>query len=125
MSEPESHEDWTRPSLANWQDPPYNRWAFSHLRELVPVQAIPRGDGPLVPLPRRAEAIDEVEIPLVQGGAETVAGIVEGTYTDGLVIVHDGDMIPRALLRGTGPDAAPSDVGVQVARQLRGRVSGR
>jgi len=35
-------------TLANWQDPPYNRWAFQHVRELVPSARIPRGDGFLV-----------------------------------------------------------------------------
>ena len=22
-------------TLANWQDPPFNRWAFQHVRELI------------------------------------------------------------------------------------------
>ena len=25
-----------RVTLANWQDPPFNRWAFQHVRELIP-----------------------------------------------------------------------------------------
>lgn len=104
MSEPEAHEHWTRPSLANWQDPPYNRWAFSHLRELVPVQTISRGSGPASPLPRRETSLDHLEIPLVQGGSETVAGIVEGTYTDGLVIVHDGDIVHERYFGETRPE---------------------
>ena len=40
-------------SAANWQDPPFNRWAFWHVRELLPTQPVPRGDGPVRPLPRR------------------------------------------------------------------------
>jgi hypothetical protein len=23
-------------TLANWQEPPFNRWAFQHVRELIP-----------------------------------------------------------------------------------------
>ena len=38
-------------TLANWQDPPFNRWSFSHLRELVPTQRIARGTGPVSLLP--------------------------------------------------------------------------
>ena len=30
-------------TLANWQDPPFNRWAFRHMRELIPSQPIPAG----------------------------------------------------------------------------------
>jgi hypothetical protein len=29
-----------RVTLANWQVLPYNRWAFSHMREIVPTQRI-------------------------------------------------------------------------------------
>jgi hypothetical protein len=35
----------SRVTLANWQDPPYNRWSFQHLRELIPTQRISRGHG--------------------------------------------------------------------------------
>ena len=41
-----------RVTLANWQDPPFNRWAFQHVRELIPTARIPRGDGPAWELPR-------------------------------------------------------------------------
>ena len=39
-------------TLANWGQPPYNRWAFQHVRELIPTAAIPRGDGPVWELER-------------------------------------------------------------------------
>ena len=39
-------------TLENWQEPPYNRWAFQHVRELLPTARIPRGDGPVWELPR-------------------------------------------------------------------------
>ncbi len=42
----------SRVTLANWQDPPFNRWAFLHVRELIPTARISRGDGPASPLPR-------------------------------------------------------------------------
>ena len=32
-------------TLANWQDPPYNRWAFRHMREVIPSQPIPAGSA--------------------------------------------------------------------------------
>ena len=33
-------------TLANWQDPPFNRWGFQHVRDLIPTARIARGDGP-------------------------------------------------------------------------------
>ena len=38
-------------TLANWQDPPFNRWAFQHVRELIPTARISRGAGPTARLP--------------------------------------------------------------------------
>ena len=40
-----------RVTLANWQTPPFNRWAFQHVREVVPTARVPRGHGPVFPLP--------------------------------------------------------------------------
>ena len=33
-------------TLANWQDPPFNRWAFQHVHELIPTARIARADDP-------------------------------------------------------------------------------
>jgi hypothetical protein len=33
-------------TLANWQDPPFNSWAFQHVRELIPTARIARADEP-------------------------------------------------------------------------------
>ena len=30
-------------TLENWQRPPYNRWPFQHVRELIPTARIARG----------------------------------------------------------------------------------
>ena len=40
-----------RVTLANWQDPPFNRRAFRHMREIIPSQPIPAGPASPVPLP--------------------------------------------------------------------------
>ncbi len=93
MSETAPSAGGTRPTLGNWQDPPYNRWAFSHVRELVPVQAIGRGRGPVSPLPVRAEPIEELEVSLIEGGSSTVKELLETTFTDAAVVVHDGHVV--------------------------------
>ncbi len=41
-------------TLANWQDPPFNRWAFQHIRELIPTARVSRGEGPPAALRRPA-----------------------------------------------------------------------
>jgi len=38
-------------TLSNWQEPPWNRWAFQHVGQLIPSARISRGDGPILELP--------------------------------------------------------------------------
>ena len=40
-------------TLANWQEPPFNRWGFQHVSELIPSARIRRGDGLVWRLPAR------------------------------------------------------------------------
>ena len=48
-------------SLANWQNAPHNRWAFQHLREVVPTARVGRGAAGARPLPVGA-GFDEQQI---------------------------------------------------------------
>src|SRR6202007_1671362 len=73
-------------TLGNWQEPPFNRWAFQHIRELIPTARISRGDGRPRPLPR-AEC-DLSGLRFRSGGRElTVAEMLADTYTDGFLVL--------------------------------------
>ena len=104
MSDTAPAADWTRPTLSNWQDPPYNRWAFSHVRDLIPVLPIARGHGPILELGARVESIGELDVALIQGGSASVSEILETTFTDGVVIVHDGDVVHERYFGETAAD---------------------
>ena len=74
-------------TLANWQDPPFNRWAFQHVRELIPTARIPRGDAP----PWRLETgeADIAAIRFRSGGRElSIADLLAQTFTDGFLVVN-------------------------------------
>ena len=94
-------------TLANWQDPPFNRWAFQHLRELVPTARIDRARAP------RALARDERDVDGVRfaaGGRQWSLGEwVEETWTDGLLVLHDGRIVAERYLNGLVPNGAMLD----------------
>ena len=81
----------SRVSLANWQDPPYNRWSFQHLRELIPTQRISRGPDPWRELPHRRSApvLDDVTVHRLAGQASTFAEVIAESWTDAAVVLHD------------------------------------
>jgi CubicO group peptidase (beta-lactamase class C family) len=90
-------------SLANWQDPPFNRWAFQHIRELIPTARISRGAGQPRPLPRAERDLSGFRFR--SGGRElTVAEMLAETYTDGHLVLHRGQIITEQYFNGLQPD---------------------
>jgi hypothetical protein len=92
-----------RVTLANWQEPPFNRWSFSHTRELVPTQRISRGSGPVTPLPASPEPLGEIALYRVDGTRGSVDEVLEDTYTDATVVVHDGRVVLERYAGETAP----------------------
>ena len=93
-----------RVTLANWQDPPFNRWSFSHLRELVPTQRISRGDGPVTPLPEDLQPLGELVLHRIDGTEAVVDAVLEDTYTDAVVVLHGGRVVHERYGGQTRPD---------------------
>jgi len=91
-----------RVTLANWQDPPFNRWSFSHMHELVPTQVISRGGGPVTPLISDPLALGGIGVHRVDGAAATVDQVLDDTYTDAAVIVHGGRVVLERYAGETG-----------------------
>jgi CubicO group peptidase (beta-lactamase class C family) len=91
-------------TLANWQEPPFNRWSFSHMRELVPTQRISRGPGPVTPLPVARLPLGKTMLHRVDGAAATVDEVLDETYTDAVVIVHGGRVVLERYAGETAPD---------------------
>lgn len=91
-------------TLANWQDPPHNRWAFQHVRELIPTARIRRGDGPTWQLARAERDLTRIRLPF---GDRTVEfpTFLDETWTDGLLVLHRGRVVHEQYLTGLRPDA--------------------
>ena len=82
-------------TLANWQHPPYNRWAFSHMRELVPTQPhLPRRRDRVTPLPADPQPLGrDRAAPRQRLARRTVDDVLGDTYTDAVVVVHGGRVV--------------------------------
>jgi CubicO group peptidase (beta-lactamase class C family) len=90
-------------NLTNWQDPPFNRWGFQHIRDLIPTARIPSGDGPVWRFPRSER---DVMGAVVHAGGRPVsfAEFLEDTYTDALLILHRGRVVTERYFNGMTPD---------------------
>ncbi len=85
----------TRPSSANasnWLDPPHNRVGFIRVSEWARTQTISRGSGPVAELPRAERSLDSFAFEF-EGRNLSLATLLEDTYTDALLVLHDGAAI--------------------------------
>jgi CubicO group peptidase (beta-lactamase class C family) len=126
MTGPPPFPPEARVTLANWQDPPFNRWAFQHVRELIPTARISRGDRPARPLPRAER--DVLAFRFGYGDRElTVAELLEETYTDGFMVLHQGQVVAEHYLNGLAPDVPHllMSVSKSVTSTVAGILAGR
>ena len=63
------------------------------MRELVPTQRIARGPGPVAPLPGDPQLLGRVPLVRASAARATVDDVLDGTYTDAVVVVHDGRVV--------------------------------
>ena len=115
-----------RVTLANWQDPPFNRWAFQHVRELIPTARISRGAGPVWELPRAER--DVLGLRFRSADRElSVADLLAQTYTDGFLVLHQGRIVAEHYFNGMAPDVPHllMSVSKSVTSALAGVLAGR
>lgn len=109
-----------RVTLDNWQVPPNQRWAFRHMRELVPSQPIPAGAAR--PLPKSIIAVGHLEVHRLDGTTATVDDVLEDTWTDAVVILHDGQIVQERYLAGM--TAETPHLLMSVSKSVVGCVTG-
>ena len=78
------------PPKMDWDRPPWNRWTFQNVRQILPTSEVWRGTGPVRVLPRADRDLDGLAVTGVHGQATTLAGRLAGTYTDGFLVIRNG-----------------------------------
>ena len=107
-------------TLANWQDPPYSRWAFRHMRELIPSQPIPAGSP--APLADAPWPLPDPPVWRIDGSTATAAEVFADTYTDALVVLKDGQLVAERY--DAGMTAATVHLLMSVSKSVVGCVAG-
>jgi CubicO group peptidase (beta-lactamase class C family) len=88
----------------NWIDGPFNRWGFLHVRELARTARISRGDGPVRQLPS-APRPELASVPVTfEGATVPFSDALAQTYTDGICVVQDGQVVFEHYVDGMRPD---------------------
>ncbi|MEM7598261.1 MAG: serine hydrolase [Pseudomonadota bacterium] len=93
--------EWRVPMI-DWDRGPWNRWAFQHVREILPTGAVACGDH-VSDLPEALEPIEEIAFDAPRGKT-TVADWIDDDYTDGLLVMLDGEIIHESYWNGMTRD---------------------
>jgi CubicO group peptidase (beta-lactamase class C family) len=92
-------------TLANWRTAPFLQWSFQHVREIVPTARVSRGSGAITEIPEALDSVADIVLSQVSGGTTTIGEVVESTYTDGFLVIHDGRILAEEYRGGMAPDA--------------------
>ena len=95
-------------TLANWRTAPFNRWAFSHVRELIPSADIANDPASVRPLP---------EAPVALPGFEEMA-----ERCDALLALHRGRIVAERYAEGM--NAGTPHILMSVSKSMLGLLAG-
>jgi CubicO group peptidase (beta-lactamase class C family) len=92
-----------RVTLDNWLRAPFNRWSLQHVDQVVPTARVRR--GPEVWELPRADRDDLDGLAFESDGVRTtLEEWLVASATDGLVVLHRGEVVWERLLNGMEPD---------------------
>ena len=83
--------EWRVPMI-DWDRPPWNRWAFQRISQILPTAPIRRGAA-VSALPLSSARLDDLVYPGADGRQMTFAGMLDDTYTDAMFVWKDGKIL--------------------------------
>ena len=90
-------------SLENWREHPFSVWGFTHVDSLIPVAPVPTAPPPSH-LPE-GKPLDLGRLAIVWAGSRRSAeAALEETFTDGLVVLKDGQVVAERLINQKASD---------------------
>ncbi|HEX6843848.1 MAG TPA: serine hydrolase [Actinomycetota bacterium] len=121
MAGPPPYPDGRLVDLSNWQDPPFNRWGFTHVRDLIPTARIARGEGSPWRLPRDERDLSALRLRV---GSRRIgfSRWLDETYTDGLLVLRRGKVVTEQYRNGMTPST--THLLMSVSKSIASTVAG-
>ncbi|MFN6952199.1 MAG: serine hydrolase domain-containing protein [Albidovulum sp.] len=91
-----------RVPFIDWDRPPWNRWAFQRVRQILPTAPIRRGTR-VAPLPAAEGSLDDFVFRRRDGTLTTFAAMLDATYTDAMWVWKDGRVLHESYHNGMDP----------------------
>jgi CubicO group peptidase (beta-lactamase class C family) len=111
----------TQATLANWRKPPFNKWSFQHVREIVPSADIPNDPDSVWALPSAPVDLSSLSVDDA-GTALGFDAFLSETDTDALVVLHRGRIVSE--LYATGMTRQTPHILMSVSKSVLGILAG-
>jgi len=108
-------------TLANWRKPPFNRWAFQHVREIVPSADIPHDPGAVRELPEALVDLSDLTVDTDRGKLSLDA-FLEDSFTDAMIVLHQGRIAFQHYANGM--TSATPHILMSVSKSVLGLITG-
>lgn len=109
-------------TLANWRTPPFNKWGFQHVREIVPSADIAAANNDTMQLESMPETLNELSIDAGGGNMMAFDAFLEHTHTDGIVILRNGAIAFEQYMNGMTPRTP--HILMSVSKSMLGLLAG-
>ena len=93
-----------RVSRVNFMLPPYNRWAFQHLRELQPTREVSRGAGPITLLASKPLDLGEISVLASDDRQLNLEQFLQKSYTESFLVLHRGQIVFERYMNNMVPE---------------------
>ena len=110
-------------TLENWRSAPHNRWAFHHVRELVPSAEIENDPASIRLVPSNHQDFTQLRIDPDSGESLTFEQFLQQTDTDAMVILQGGRLVYERYFNGMKPSSP--HILMSVSKSLLGLLAGR
>ena len=108
--------------ISAWDKGPDNRWAFQHISEFLHVANVSRGSGSAVPLKMALQDLSELTFEGLDGERMTVEQMLAQTYTDGFIVMHNGEVVYEKYFNGMTPNTR--HLLMSVSKSVTGTLAG-
>ena len=110
-----------RVTLGNWRKPPFNKWSFGHVREIVPSAEISNNPQIVRKLPSASHDFATLKIP-TEKKSHDIVSFLRATDTDGFVVLHRGKVAYEFYDNGVTRDTP--HILMSVSKSILGLIVG-
>lgn len=108
-------------TLANWRLPPFNRWSFHNVRQIVPSAAIYAGSQ-AASFSQERHPVERLAFHGPDGQEWTVGRMLEATMTDGFMVLQRGKLVAESYAAGQRPETP--HIVFSVSKSITGSLAG-